>query len=87
MAKRRKRAIFAVGNDGVLCVELTAVMHPLCALFDGLTLVFFGKSKKAYMRVVDAIAWCRKESKHYDAEKYRLMIEVMERALTENAPQ
>jgi hypothetical protein len=66
-----KRSVFAVGKDNVLCVKVAAVMSPICALIDGLTLVFFGKGKTAYLRVTDAIACCRDEAKYHSPDKYK----------------
>lgn len=71
--------LFATSKDGALFIKLQAVMHPLCALCDGLPLVFFGKNKTAYLGIDTAIDWCRKESIHRNKENYDKMISVMEK--------
>jgi len=80
MASKSKKTPFAIGKDGVLAVELRAVMSPVVALLDGLTLVFFGKQKTPFLKIDTAIEWCRKEREVHDREKYDKMIAVMERA-------
>lgn len=61
MAKRR--AVYAIDKDGNnLYVELKySGLHPLVAMCDGVPLTFFGKEKKAYLKVVEAISWHEKE--------------------------
>ena len=74
-----KKSIFASSPDGSLFVKLSAVMHPFCALFDGLPVTYFGKEKHGYLDVDTAIAWCKKEMEYHDKDKYLLMIAVMEK--------
>ncbi len=76
----KSKTFFAVNDDGKLFVKLAAVMHPLCAMTDGLSLTFFGKGKTAYLDIDTAIDWCRKEGKAHSADEYRIKIEVMEKA-------
>jgi hypothetical protein len=76
----RTRTPFAIDQHDNLYVELTAVMHPLCALSDGLPLVFFGRETKAYLPLETAIAWVRGERRHHAVEKYDIMLAVLERA-------
>ncbi len=78
--KRGKSTPFATSLDGRLFVKVKAVMHPLCALCDGLSLTFFGKGKTAYLDIDTAIEWCKKEMTHHSREKYELIIAVMEKA-------
>jgi hypothetical protein len=84
--KKKQKTPFAISEEtGKLFVRIDAVMTPLVALCDGLTHVFFGRSKVAYMEVDTAIEWCRKEMQHHSKEKYELMIRVMERFKEEAA--
>ena len=85
MPKKNRKTFFAVDPDNQLFVRLEAVMHPLCALCDGLPLTFFGRGKTAYLKIDDAIAWCREEMKSHSREKYETMISGMERAKAEVA--
>lgn len=80
---KRKKTVFAEDEDGNRYVMLSAVMHPLWAFADGLSLTLFGKGKKrtAYMRIENAIDWCRCEMTYHSADKYTKMIDVLERAL------
>jgi hypothetical protein len=84
MAKK-KPAVFATDKDGRLYVMAKAVMSPLIPLIDGLSLNFFGRSGVGWLKVDDAIDWCRKEMQYHDADKYRVMIAVMEKAKRQEA--
>lgn len=71
MSKKRNRTgkqstPFVVAPDGERLVELRAVMHPLVAVVDGLTLSFFPGDKKAYLRIETAIEWVEKELLHLE---------------------
>ncbi len=62
MAKKKGRSPLAVDEDDVLYVESAhSGIHPLVQLCDGMSLTFFGKSRKSYLRVDDVIAWHAKE--------------------------
>lgn len=80
MAKARRQRIVFAEYEGKLYVLAQAVMNSLIPLIDGLPITFFGKSKKMYLDVDTAINWCREEMKYHSADKYKTMIEVMERA-------
>lgn len=75
-----KKNPFATDKENKLYVRVDCVMTPLVALIDCLTLVFFGKGKTAYLKVDDAIEWCRAEMKYHGAERYSVMIAAMEKA-------
>jgi hypothetical protein len=65
-SKRTPYVVFGDDPDAPLCVELRRVIHPLVALIDGLPLLIPNKGRdkgRAYIRVVDAIAWHEKELK------------------------
>lgn len=79
MAKKKKWTPFAIGKDDRLYVEAMAVMSPLIPLIDGLELMFFGREKRAYLTLEDAMEWCRKEREHHSREKYDTMLAVMEK--------
>jgi hypothetical protein len=81
---RKPKTVFAISKDGKLFVLLQAVMHPLRALCDGLPVAFFGRSKKAYLDIDTAIAWCEREQKCHSADKYATMIATMQRAKREH---
>jgi hypothetical protein len=74
-----RRSVFAE-HSGVLYVRVDAVMAPIIPFIDGLAMTFFGRGKKAYLKVDDAIEWCRKERECHSREKYDTMIDVMGRA-------
>ena len=57
----KQRTPFAVSKEGNLYVEVRAIMHPLIPYVDGLTLTFFGKEKKAYLSIEQAIKWVNQE--------------------------
>jgi hypothetical protein len=86
--------LFCIGPDNVLTVRLVAVMPWLVALCDGLPVVFWGRSKKPYLKVIDAVAWCKKEITDREASgvsiakdhDLRVTLEVLERALREYPP-
>lgn len=82
---KRKRSIFVLTAEGKLLVELRAVMHPICALVDGLPITFFrgGRNKRTYLEIDRAIDWCKKEMQHHDETKYEKMIAVMEKVKTQ----
>ena len=62
MGQRGPKNIFAETPNGELFVWLNAVMNPWVAMCDALPLVYFGKKRKhLYIRIDDAIAWCKKE--------------------------
>ena len=82
---KKQRTVFAQSKDGKLFVKADAVMSPLVSLIDGLAITFFGKGKTAYLAVDDAIEWCRKEAQYHSADKYKVMIAVMEKAKIHNA--
>jgi hypothetical protein len=71
--------------DGQLFVRVDAVMHPFVAFSDGLNLFHFKRDRHMYLKIDDAIDWCKKEREHHSREKYDQMIAVMERAVRENA--
>ena len=79
MSKGKNGAIFAADEHGGLYVQLEAVMHPMCAMYDGLSLVRFGNEKTYYLKVDDAIEWCRKEGRGSEKAKYDGMIAVLEK--------
>lgn len=83
--KRKKSTPFATALNGKLYVKLKAIMHPLCAMCDGLPVTFFGKEKTAYLDINTALEWCKKESEHHDKEKYAEMITIMEKAKLQEA--
>lgn len=61
----KQRTPFAVSKDGGLFVELKASgIDPLCALIDGMPLTFFGKEKKSYITIDQAIDWQTNEQKY-----------------------
>ena len=66
--------------EGKLYVEVKAVMTPIVAVVDGLPVTFFGRGKKPYLAIEDAIGWCRAEQKYHSPEKYAKMIKAMEHA-------
>lgn len=76
---KKKRTPLATDANGNLFVELAAIMHPMVAINDGLTLAFFGKEHKAYLAVDDAIAWCKKEMERFGDKSYQIKIDVLER--------
>ena len=82
---KKSRTLFADTDDGRLFVRAEAVMTPLVALVDGVRLVSFGREKSTYIEVDEAIAWCRKESAFHSKEKYEKMIEIMEKAKSQQA--
>jgi hypothetical protein len=53
------------------------VMNPLVAMFDGLSITFFGKSKKAYMTLDAAVEWAVKEHKEAPSEFNRKRAEAL----------
>ena len=60
----RKQTPYAISKDGGgLFVKVSAVMHPMCALIDGLTLTYFGRGRTAYLTIDQAIEWCENEAK------------------------
>ena len=75
----KKRTPFVIDKNDDLYVLVEAVMSPLVVLMDGLSVTFFGKSKRAYIKIDTAIDWCQKESAFHSADKYDEMITVMER--------
>jgi hypothetical protein len=84
-ARAKKKPVVFAEFGGQLYVKVAAVMHPLIPFTDGLSVAQFQGDKNLYLKVEDAIEWCRKESRHHSAEKYRIMVEVMERALAAEA--
>lgn len=62
MGRKVPKDLFVVTDDGRKYVMLCAVMHPLCALHDGIPLTFFGSKKRAYTTVDAAIEWCTQEN-------------------------
>ncbi len=79
-----KKTPFVGLEDGRLFVELAAVMHPLIAVSDGLSVTFMGRNKTPYISIDDAIDWCKKEMNSHNKEHYENIIEVMNRAVKEN---
>lgn len=78
MAKKQRP--FAIGKDGRKYVRASAIMHPLCYLVDGLSLVFFGKDRRhAYLTLDDAIAWAEREGEHHDRGKYATIVAALVR--------
>ena len=79
---RRKPTPYAEGSDGVLYVLVSAVMHPLIPLTDGLPITFFGKSKRAkpYLTVDQAIDWCEKEQQFRNDPKRATVLVNLKRA-------
>src|SRR5262245_51922861 len=75
---RKTRTPLVVHESG-LYVEVAAIMSPIIPLIDGLPVTFFGKSRKAraYLRVVDAIAWCEAEKQYHDRERYEAVIALL----------
>ncbi len=82
---KKKPAIFATDRENRLYVLLEAVMHPMVAMCDGISIVRFGDEKLLYLKIDDAIEWCRKEAKAHSREKYETMISVMEKAKRQEA--
>jgi len=66
-------------NNGKAFVEVGAVITALVVYDEGLPVHFFGKSKKAYLPIDTAIAWCQEEKKHHAAEKYDQMVAALEK--------
>lgn len=62
MAKSPRDALIAC--DGELFIWLEIIMHPLCAITDGVEFGHFGKRKKPYIRLRTAIAWCQNETQY-----------------------
>lgn len=86
----KHKALFVQANDGALFVRmdsimlmLDSIMLMLVAIADGLPYHLFGDDDTAYMKVTDAIEWCKRERKHHDHDEYDKKIAVMERALEE----
>ncbi len=80
----KKRTPFVIDRDGKeLFVEMRySGIHPLVVMVDGLTLIFFGSGKKAYLRVEDAIRWHEKELKDTHGQSgNRVTLEALQKAL------
>lgn len=75
---RQKKSPFAE-REGKLYVRLDAVMHPLCALADGLPLILFSGERAPYLAVDVAIKWCQDEMQFHSEEKYKTIIKVLEK--------
>lgn len=78
MAKRKKTPL-VVSDKNEPFVELGAIMHPMCAMVDGLRLTTFGKSSKLYLHVDEAIKWCNEEMKSHSRQKYEEIVAVLEK--------
>lgn len=59
----KSKTPFAVNKEGdTLYVKLKySGIHPLVAMFDGISLTHFGNEKTAYLKVQQAINWHEKE--------------------------
>ena len=68
----KKKTVFAE-HKGVLYVQVAAVMHPLIPYMDGLAIVFFPRSKRAWMTVDSAIEWCKREITYDGHEKVPIL--------------
>jgi hypothetical protein len=69
---KKKKTPLAVANiDGqdVHFIDVSYVMEPLVAMFDGIDLTFFGKSKRPYMRLDAAAEWAEREHEHAPCEE------------------
>jgi len=72
-------------HEGIVYVEVASIMHPFCALADGLPLAYFNKKwGRPYMPLDDAIKWCEKEMTHHSREKYEIIIAVLNKAKAQN---
>lgn len=77
----RKRDLFVLSKpSGDFYVMAAAVMSPLCILTDGLPVAFFGRGRKAYIKVDTALEWCKKEMERHSRQKYTEIIAVLEKA-------
>lgn len=82
MAKRKAKdqTPFVIHDDtGERFVELAAVMHPLCAFADGLSITTFKGEKTLYLQIDVAIDWVEKEMQHHSREKYETMLAVLKK--------
>jgi hypothetical protein len=75
---KKAPVVLAEAKDGSLYIKVRTVMTPLVAMIDGLPVTFFGKGKTAFLRIDDAIGWCRKEMAYHSKDKYTIMIQRME---------
>ncbi len=83
---RKKSTPFAMDSNDRLFVKLKSLMHPMCALVDGLSITFFGKEKTAYLEIDRAIEWCHNEIKYSsDKKRFELILQALESAKLKTA--
>lgn len=79
----RKQTPFVIRHD-TLYVRVDHVMAPLTAMTDGIEMGVFKSEKHLYMKVTDAILWCKKERTfHSNKDEYNRAIRILERAIRE----
>ena len=77
---KRNTAFYAT-CEGKLYVRANAIMHPMCAMLDGLPMSTFKGDKAIYLDIQTAIDWCRKEMAYSpDKDKYVALVAAMEAA-------
>lgn len=85
----KNNPVFLEHDDGRLFVKLEAVMPPLVAMIDGITLYMTRRTKRskeeAFLLIDTAIDWCRKEMEYHSREKYQRMIDAMEKVKADAA--
>lgn len=74
---------FAVDADGRKYVAVSAMMHPLVACFDGLSLVTFGDEDRPYLTLADAIAFAEQE-RSCDPLLYDVVLKVLRKFHLQN---
>lgn len=80
MAKKRKPYTpFATDATGKKYVHVHAVMSPLIPFIDGLRVAFFGREKRGYLLLDDAIRWVEKEMQCHSRAKYEKVLVVLRR--------
>lgn len=83
--KKKVKYVFATSKEGNLYVKVAAIMTPLCAMLDGLSLTFFGKGKTPYLAIDTAIDWVSKEMKEHSREKYTVILNALNAAKKQHA--